>query len=371
MAAQPEVLVEVADVLGHAARQRVDVRRDEPDLHRPALAVGVLEARRPEVAARVAVVPAGPVAAQPAADLGPRVPATLAQLAPEGPELPRRAVEAPVVARGCAPGWRPAASSSVRPGNVVQPVPIASDAWASLLPTWARLVLRGEAHDAFVPVPPERRGVERLDRVGPDGGVRIVEQAAQQERLGAQRVRDEGWAGIAMPPCSWTAAMDQRRLRRAGTGRSRNRPSRWPPRVLISSPTITRVRQPAIEGDPAGRERGVDPLVIGDRDDVEHALALDAVEDLGDRRRPVGGERVDVEIGAAEPVDGVRLAVPCRHPAPSWSRSGQIGWNAPHHCSGASASSVSSVAATAAVWAMRRSRRVPPSGSGTRTTRHR
>ena len=35
VAAQPEVLVEVADVLGDAARQRVDVRRDEPDLHRP------------------------------------------------------------------------------------------------------------------------------------------------------------------------------------------------------------------------------------------------------------------------------------------------------------------------------------------------
>ena len=34
MAAQAEVLVEVPDVLGHAARQRIDVRRDEADLHR-------------------------------------------------------------------------------------------------------------------------------------------------------------------------------------------------------------------------------------------------------------------------------------------------------------------------------------------------
>ncbi len=33
VAAQPEVLVQVPDVLGHAAGQRVDVGRDEPDLH--------------------------------------------------------------------------------------------------------------------------------------------------------------------------------------------------------------------------------------------------------------------------------------------------------------------------------------------------
>ena len=34
VAAQPEVLVEVADVLGDPARLRVDVRADEADLHR-------------------------------------------------------------------------------------------------------------------------------------------------------------------------------------------------------------------------------------------------------------------------------------------------------------------------------------------------
>jgi hypothetical protein len=31
--AQPQVLVQVPNVLVHAARQRVDVRRDEADLH--------------------------------------------------------------------------------------------------------------------------------------------------------------------------------------------------------------------------------------------------------------------------------------------------------------------------------------------------
>jgi hypothetical protein len=46
VAAQPEVLVEVADVLGHTARQRVDVRRDEPDLHRPAPSTAACSAAR-------------------------------------------------------------------------------------------------------------------------------------------------------------------------------------------------------------------------------------------------------------------------------------------------------------------------------------
>ena len=40
VAAQAEVLVQVVDVLGHAAGERVDVRRDEPDLHRPAPSPG-------------------------------------------------------------------------------------------------------------------------------------------------------------------------------------------------------------------------------------------------------------------------------------------------------------------------------------------
>ncbi len=53
-----------------------------------------------------------------------------------------------------------------------------------------------------------------------------------------------GWAGIARPPWSWIASMDQRRLLSAGTGRSRNSPRRCPPRVEISSPTTIATPRP-------------------------------------------------------------------------------------------------------------------------------
>ena len=106
--------------------------------------------------------------------------------------------------------------------------------------------------------------------------------------------------------------MDQRG-RRAGPGARGTGPAGGRRGCVISSPTITSSPEPAVERHRAGRQGGVDPLVVGDGDDVEHGLALDAVEDLGHRRRPVRGERVDVEIGPAEPVGGVREAVARRH----------------------------------------------------------
>ena len=63
--------------------------------------------------------------------------------------------------------------------------------------------------------------------------------------------------------------------------------------------------QAAVAGDRPGRDGRVDPLVVGDRDDVEVGQALDVVEDRLDAGRAVAGERVDVEVRAAEPRRGV------------------------------------------------------------------
>ena len=58
-------------------------------------------------------------------------------------------------------------------------------------------------------------------------------------------------------------------------------------------------------------------------------------------------------------------------PAVPATRSGQIGWNAPHHCSGASATIASNASAIDRVYAANRSRRGPSEGAGTRTIRAR
>ena len=200
VAAQAQVLVQVADVLGHAARQRVDVRRDEADLHRAvSLGVGRLEPRRPVVPARVAVVAPGPVAPQPPADLGPRVAAVLAQLPPERPELARRAVEAAVVASWCRPGSRRGGRRRSSPGSVVQPEPIAASAWASLLPIWDSPWSAANRTTRSCQYRPRAVGLNVSIASGPDRRVAGVEQPAEHEPLGAQRVRDEGMGGDRDP----------------------------------------------------------------------------------------------------------------------------------------------------------------------------
>ena len=82
-------------------------------------------------------------------------------------------------------------------------------------------------------------------------------------------------------------------------------------------------------------------------------------------------QRVDVQVGATEPlVDGHAAApggrtVPSAGapPAVAASRSGQIGKKTAHHWSGASAMSVSKAAASRVIVVVTRSRRVPSAGT--------
>jgi hypothetical protein len=115
---------------------------------------------------------------------------------------------------------------------------------------------------------------------------------------------------------------------------------------LLADDEVVRVVAGGVQlGGPQG---AVDPLVVGDGDDVEIGPALDVIEDLGHRSRPVGVQGVDVHVGPPEIAAGARPG-----PGPSRAdaahvgahrrsaRSGQYGWKAPHHWSGASAMSCS------------------------------
>ncbi len=117
-------------------------------------------------------------------------------------------------------------------------------------------------------------------------------------------------------------------------------------------------RQPPVAGDAAPRHGGIDPLVIGDGDDVELADLCDALDDRDHVGDPVRGDGVDVQVGATAPIGHAGL-----------SRSGQIGKNVAHHCSGASAMTSSKARAIAAVVAVARSRREPSVGTATGSSR--
>jgi hypothetical protein len=71
-------------------------------------------------------------------------------------------------------------------------------------------VVVGEADDTAMPRLAEAGRVERLETVGPGGRIRVVEEAAQHPALGAERIWDQGWAGMARPPASCTARIDVR-----------------------------------------------------------------------------------------------------------------------------------------------------------------
>ena len=116
-------------------------------------------------------------------------------------------------------------------------------------------------------------------------------------------------------------------------------------------------RQAAIARHRPPGERGIDPLVVRDRDDIELRVPLDVVEDLDDPGRPIRREGVDMQVRPPEPL-GHRAA----------SRSGQSGWNTASHCSGAAAMWRSKARASASRYAVTRSRREPSAGKGTGST---
>jgi hypothetical protein len=146
----------------------------------------------------------------------------------------------------------------------------------------------------------------------------------------------------------------------------------------------------AIPRDRLGRERGVDPLMVGDGDDVELGLLFDVVEDVLDARGAVARERVDVQVGAAAAVERrAHAAAPVESSEPfagagistsraggasgaaSPSRSGQSGKKTAHHWSGASAMRSSNAAANRFIVVVTRSRRVPSVGTSIGITRPR
>jgi hypothetical protein len=217
------------------------------------------------------------------------------------------------------------------------------------------MVLVGEADHAGVPRPPERRRVERLDRIG--AVARLVgEQPAEHEALGAQRVRHErvgrdGDAALivdlgdrrAHRPERLDLGLDPQREQVAAEGRH-----------LLADDHFEREAAVARHRSPG--DCGIDALVIGDGNHVELARARDVIEDLDDAGGPVGGEGVDMQVGAPQPV-GHAAARPR-------SRSGHSGWKIASHCSGAAATTRSKARASASRNAWTRSRRVPSAGNG-------
>ena len=105
------------------------------------------------------------------------------------------------------------------------------------------------------------RAARRRRRRRAGGGGRSPARTAGTGRAGAPGSRCRPARGPPRSTSGGSAA--------AGPGARGTGPSRWPPRVLISSPTTTRTRRPRSCAIALRRERGVDPLVVGDRDDVE------------------------------------------------------------------------------------------------------
>jgi hypothetical protein len=64
--------------------------------------------------------------------------------------------------------------------------------------------------------------------------------------------------------------------------------------------------QPARPGERPRRDRGIDPLVVGDPEDVEVRVRRHVGEDRLDAIGPVRGERVDVQVRPAMRLRAVR-----------------------------------------------------------------
>ena len=126
--------------------------------------------------------------------------------------------------------------------------------------------------------------------------------------------------------------------------------------------------QAPVARDGAPGERGVDPLVVGDGDDIEIIAGRDVLDDRDHVGDTVRRDGVDMEVGATGTVR--HCSRPCHPPPrPRSARSGQIGKNTAHHCSGASAMTRSKARAIDAVVAVARSRRDPSVATSTGSTR--
>ncbi len=235
MAAQAEVLVEVPDVLGHAARAagRRTARRGRssprPSPLRPC--DGLVAAAAGRCAARVAVVPAGAVAPDPAARprraRRGRTCAAGGRTSPSWPHVPwkapwcvRRA------ARGSPHGGRPASGPGTSSSRCRSP----RAAWASLLPTSGRPCSVGEPDDrARGRYRPSAVGLNVSIASGRTAGSSSASSRRSTEPWAHSGYGTSGWAGMARPPWSWIASIDQRRLAQRpapaarGTGRAGGR----------------------------------------------------------------------------------------------------------------------------------------------------
>jgi hypothetical protein len=306
------------------------------------------------------VVASGAVAADAPADLVTGVARALAELLLEHAQLARGVVERPVrlgpaLADGL-PEVLGGPARELRPGG--------ADRLEGMGVAVAHLgepVVRREAHDPIVPRSPEHGRVERLDRVGMDGGVRVVEQAAEHPALGAQRVGHERVGGDRQA-AGLVDGGDGRPHRAIGLDGPVDADGQQVPaegRDLFPDDDLG--AQAAVAGHRPGGDGRIDPLVVGDGDDVEVVAGDEPAEDRLDVRRAVGGDRVDVQVRPSRaPVVG--------HGAVA-SRSGQIGKKTAHHCSGASAMTRSNARATDGIVPVIRSRRVPSAGTATGSSR--
>ena len=196
---------------------------------------------------------------------------------------------------------------------------------------------------------------------------------SQHPALGAQRVghermgRDREAARVVDRRRSSSAASGT-----AGSGRSTNSASRWPPSVVTSSPTMTSSASPrsaAIDrAATAASMRSWSVMAMTSRSPCRATWS----RMLPTSARPVRRDGVDVQVGPAATFrHGVRARRPRACVAAARSRSGQIGKNTAHHCSGASSMTRSKARAMAAIVAVTRSRRLPSAGTSTGSRRPR
>ena len=144
-------------------------------------------------------------------------------------------------------------------------------------------------------------------------GSGVVEEATQDPALRAERERDEGVGrdGEAARLVNGQDRVPQRAVRLDRAVEVEPQQVAAERRHLLADDDIG--AQAAVTGDGLGRDGRIDPLVVRDRDDIELGQPLDVVEDRLDAGRAVAGERVDVQVRAAEARRGVAVM-----PRPPW-----------------------------------------------------